>query len=308
MLTLRLWSLFIWLVPLAFLALKYIQIRSERRLAGLSQVAPLSELFSRRLDDPSFWAVFASACAALLIIRGVQVLGHEPREWANGADTRRFQNWGLWVAIVLASGYLIMTGLKAEAIFSFFGRTNSKDTIILTIQFLEGVLNLSVIWIMTRFFVMALIGIEEAVRRVSIEKDRVKKAATFLASAGIFPFSMFLFAPITYQVLTWVFGFKPDFTKPWPFWIGMIALLPMGVPFGIVAFRAIWKMKKYFRPSLNILAMLHVVIWATMFAMGLADYKPPRTIVAADNPIGIAIGLLGMFVLATPLALWVDFE
>jgi hypothetical protein len=88
----------------------------------------------------------------------------------------------------------------------------------------------------------------------------------------------------------------------------MIALLPMGVPFGIVAFRAIWKMKKYFRPSLNILAMLHVVIWATMFAMGLADCKPPRTIVAADNPIGIAIGLLAMFVLATPLALWVDFE
>ena len=136
MLTLCIWCLFVWLVPFLFLILKYAELQSEKRLAGRPQNTELSELFNRRLDDPSFWAVFASAIAALLIVRGAQKLGQEPRQWTNASDIRQFQKWRNLAATILALAYLIVTGFKKEALFFALGsRPVHKDAVVVSASF-----------------------------------------------------------------------------------------------------------------------------------------------------------------------------
>ncbi|MDZ4779638.1 MAG: hypothetical protein SGJ19_05250 [Planctomycetia bacterium] len=162
MLTMRLWSLFILLTPFALLALKYVQIGAEKRVRGSSAGAPISELLSRRLDDPSLWAMFASALAALLVVHGIQKIGAQPELWANPSAVKRFRLWGWNVLGGLAGVYLIITFLKKEALFFTLGNgPDQRDGIMLTVQFIEGVINLTVICVMARTFTVALIGLDE---------------------------------------------------------------------------------------------------------------------------------------------------
>ena len=312
MLTLRVWSLFVWSVPLILLLLKYFELQSEKRLAGLPQTTPLSELCSRRFDDPSFWAILASALAALLVIRGAQKLGPQPRKWVNAPDFQRFNIWGMIFVALFYLGYLITTGLKGEGLFFLVGGgPKNRDAEVICIQAVEGLLNLAVTWIMMRFFVVALVAIEEirgkAIGAAADALILLRQSASCLVSAGVLPISAFLFVPVTYEVLTVVFGYKPDFTKPWPIWSGFFVILPMAIPFGIVAVRGMVRLKATMRPSLNILAMLHVVIWCAMITMGYAGCKPPEKIVSTNNPLGVIIGVAGVFILASSLIFWIEF-
>lgn len=161
LITLRLFSLFVWLVPPMFLFLKYCEIQADHRVEGSQEQASISDLVLRRLDNPSFWAIFASAIAALLILHGIAKINMLKKPWSQTV-TKKYGKWRLIVAITLSTGYLLVTGLKSEALFFALGKgPEHHDTQIILIQLIEGILNLASIWIMARFFWVALVGIEQ---------------------------------------------------------------------------------------------------------------------------------------------------
>jgi len=123
-------------------------------------------VLERRLDDPSFWVIVAVVGSCWLVLRAQRRLSTaQPSH-----PTKGFYEMWSFLAALCASIYMTHVFLQGETFFYFSVRRPyyEVDSIIRTIQFLEGMLNLLVIVLATRFFSVGIQLIRQS--RLDIEQ------------------------------------------------------------------------------------------------------------------------------------------
>jgi hypothetical protein len=314
----RLWLLYVWLLPFWLFISKYLEIQRERIVRRATPPATLpvfDETVGRRLDDPVFWATVVSAVAGLLVIRGGQLLG-DPTPWLQPRKKQYLYTW-LAVFVPLLLIYLGITFFRGngEALFFCLGEGDvHDDTVICTLQFIGGVFDVLLIAVMSQFFALAMMAIGEVVTRAkAAPTPTLKVAASYIASSGLVPIVPFFVAPLLYAGITSLYGITPLWTYPWPIWPGMIAILPLAIPFAIVLFTSLVRFKTVFRRrAFSLFTALQFVVWCGLVATGLSGIVPPQWLVAYDRIVGIILALISLFVIPATLGLvlagWVTYR
>jgi hypothetical protein len=237
-----------WSALPTMITLKAVQVHREVVLAGKA-IPGFDEQIGRRLDDPSFWAMVATAIAVALINRAFQL--SEGIGKSIQATTRNYIIWAV-TASLCVSAYVIAMSSRGETFFFAFEVNPAepflhKDVLMLSIQFVEGLVNIAVIAIATAFLPIGLL----LLHAVSPDKEAKpcsvplaqKRIAALLATAGLAPVSCALVVGFEQNLFRKVFKLAPpeDWFSPWSKWSGAFAMLFLLWPFLVLMGATLWK-------------------------------------------------------------------
>lgn len=213
----------------------------------------LSVMIGRRLDDPSFWAMFATAIAVSLIARAFYLA--ESNAKVVNSNTKHYFIWGITAALCILI-YIVAVALRHETFFfsSHFKpatRILHTNATIITIQFIEGLANIMIIIVGTAFLAIGLLLLKAVTPSRNAKPCSLplyeKRVAALLATAGLAPISCSLIVGgIEQGVWRGIFKLAPlkSWFFPWSWKDGVVSMLFLLWPFLLIMWLTLWRCKK----------------------------------------------------------------
>ncbi|MEM9250966.1 MAG: hypothetical protein AAGB29_01335 [Planctomycetota bacterium] len=197
-------------LPIAFLGLSFVKIKREYDLhypAAVDAADQRGGLFAyaieRRLDDPSFWAVFSVVISTLLVIRSLRYLKTKHPDhfaWVM-ADYRVI--FFSFPAAAISSVYISAVGIQYGTFFWAFGVDRAFDGVHLIIQMIEGVINLTAITLGCSFIPLFFRLAKRAYNQKNKE-DSLADIDTTIINAGLSPIFITLAVAVYAIILSYL--------------------------------------------------------------------------------------------------------